>query len=112
MTEEITVREAGRRGGTETKRRYGHEFYQTIGDKGGSQTSERYGSPFYKAIGQKGGRANAERHDHEHFVNMGKAGGGGAAMEIHAVEFDFAGDPRRNSYVYASIQDHLLNAGS
>ena len=75
MTEEITVREAGRRGGTETKRRYGHEFYQTIGDKGGSQTSERYGSPFYKAIGQKGGRANAERHDHEPFVNMGKAGG-------------------------------------
>jgi len=45
-------------------------------------------------------------------ANALQAVGGGAAMEIHGVEFDFSGTPRTNSYVYASIQDHLLNAGS
>lgn len=38
--------------------------------------------------------------------------GAGAAMEIHELEFDFYGTPRTNSFVYASFNDHLLNAGS
>ncbi len=33
--EPITTQEAGRRGGTATSRKYGKEFYQSIGKKGG-----------------------------------------------------------------------------
>jgi len=35
--EPISVREAGRRGGTKTRDNHGHEFYVEIGRKGGSR---------------------------------------------------------------------------
>ena len=38
--EAITTKEAGRRGGTATSKKYGKEFYQNIGKKGG-QTVRR-----------------------------------------------------------------------
>jgi general stress protein YciG len=34
---EITVREAGRRGGESTKKKYGPRFYEEIGRKGGQK---------------------------------------------------------------------------
>ena len=37
---DISVREAGRRGGTTTKERHGHEFYKKIGTKGGAKVKE------------------------------------------------------------------------
>ncbi len=37
---EISVREAGRRGGTTTKERHGPEFYREIGHKGGQKVRE------------------------------------------------------------------------
>jgi hypothetical protein len=37
---DISVREAGRRGGTTTKERHGHEFYEKIGHKGGQKVKE------------------------------------------------------------------------
>jgi len=37
---EISVREAGRRGGNTTKKRHGHEFYEKIGQKGGQKVRE------------------------------------------------------------------------
>jgi general stress protein YciG len=45
---EMTVREAGRKGGEiggkkggeTTKRKYGHEFYEEIGHKGGQKVKE------------------------------------------------------------------------
>jgi general stress protein YciG len=52
----ITVREAGRRGGTQTKRRHGPEFYKSIGRKGGETTKQRHGPSFYEKIGRKGGQ--------------------------------------------------------
>jgi hypothetical protein len=36
----ISVREAGRRGGSTTKARHGHEFYEKIGHKGGQKVKE------------------------------------------------------------------------
>ena len=39
----ITVREAGRRGGTSTKKKYGPDFYHGIGKKGGDTTKQRHG---------------------------------------------------------------------
>ena len=52
----VTVREAGRRGGTSTKKKYGGEFYQSIGKKGGETTKQRMGPGFYEKIGRKGGQ--------------------------------------------------------
>ena len=37
---DISVREAGRRGGTTTKERHGPEFYRQIGHKGGQKVRE------------------------------------------------------------------------
>ena len=53
---EMTVQDAGRRGGRATKARHGPEFYQSIGRKGGEATKERHGPEFYEKIGRKGGQ--------------------------------------------------------
>lgn len=57
---EISVREAGRRGGSKVRDKYGREFYEKIGKvggkKGGSTTKERYGPDYYKRIGTMGGQ--------------------------------------------------------
>jgi hypothetical protein len=53
----MTVREAGRKGGTQTKRKYGDDFYKSIGKKGGETTKQRHGPQFYEKIGRKGGQA-------------------------------------------------------
>ena len=57
---EMTVREAGHKGGSTTKQRYGEGFYEEIGRKGGKRggetTKERYGGSFYEDIGHKGGQ--------------------------------------------------------
>jgi general stress protein YciG len=57
---EMTVSEAGRRGGEKTSETHGHEFYEEIGKKGGQKggetTAEKYGTPFYEEIGHKGGQ--------------------------------------------------------
>jgi uncharacterized protein len=37
---DISVREAGRRGGNTTKERHGPEFYRSIGHKGGQKVRE------------------------------------------------------------------------
>jgi len=57
---EMTVSEAGKRGGERTAETHGHEFYEQIGKKGGRKggetTAERYGHEFYEEIGHKGGQ--------------------------------------------------------
>ena len=57
---ELTVSEAGRKGGKKggqtTKSRYGHGFYEEIGRKGGETVRETRGHEFYEEIGHKGGQ--------------------------------------------------------
>ena len=57
---ELTVREAGRKGGQKggqtTKARYGAEFYRDIGRKGGEAVRDARGHEFYEEIGKKGGQ--------------------------------------------------------
>ena len=53
---EMTVQEAGRKGGLVTSRKYGSEFYEEIGRKGGTTTKKKYGVEFYSEIGHKGGQ--------------------------------------------------------
>jgi general stress protein YciG len=50
---EMSVREAGKKGGDTVRNRYGSGFYEEIGRKGGEATRERHGAGFYEAIGQK-----------------------------------------------------------
>jgi len=56
----MSVREAGRKGGKTTRARYGPEFFQEIGAKGGKAVSERYTNEHFREIGRKGGRRVAE----------------------------------------------------
>jgi general stress protein YciG len=59
----MSVREAGRKGGRTTRQRYGPEFFQEIGAKGGKAVSERYSNDHFRQIGRKGGRRVAELID-------------------------------------------------
>ncbi|MFC2026596.1 stress-induced protein, KGG, repeat-containing protein [Chloroflexota bacterium] len=52
---EISVQEAGRRGGNSTLQRKGIEFYRQIGRKGGKKTAEIY-KELFKHFGSMGGR--------------------------------------------------------
>ena len=58
--DEMTVQEAGHKGGSRTSQTHGREFYQEIGhlggQKGGKATSQKYGPGFYSKIGHKGGQ--------------------------------------------------------
>jgi general stress protein YciG len=58
--DQMSVREAGRKGGQTTRARYGPEFFQEIGAKGGRAVSERYSNEHFREIGRKGGRRVAE----------------------------------------------------
>jgi general stress protein YciG len=53
---EMSVREAGKKGGDTVRDRYGSQFYEEIGRKGGQATRERHGADFYEQIGHKGGQ--------------------------------------------------------
>ncbi len=61
MRGEMTVREAGRRGGTKVKERHGIEHFKRIGHLGGTTTAQRHGTEFYKEIGRKGGLKGGAR---------------------------------------------------
>lgn len=71
---DMTVSEAGKRGGERTAETHGHEFYEEIGKKGGQKggetTAERYGHEFYEEIGHKGGQKVKE------LIEEGKKSGG------------------------------------
>lgn len=53
---EMTVREAGRKGGTKVREKYGLDFYKEIGRRGGTATYENHGREFYVNIGRLGRR--------------------------------------------------------
>ena len=72
---ELTVRQAGQKGGETTKRRHGSEFYANIGRKGGQQTKRRYGPDFYTRIGKKGGEAVRHEHGVTFYEEIGRKGG-------------------------------------
>lgn len=70
QSRELTVSEAGRRGGEATRRKYGPEFYEEIGKKGGETVKRERGSGFYEEIGRKGGQKVRQ------LVDQGKRAGG------------------------------------
>ena len=54
-TTQLTVKQAGARGGSRTLERHGREFFQAIGRKGGKRTAELY-RDLFSEFGKKGGR--------------------------------------------------------
>src|ERR1700710_3061999 len=72
---EMSVREAGKKGGDTVRNRYGSGFYEEIGRKGGEATRERHGAGFYEAIGQKGGRVVKEKYGADFYEQIGHKGG-------------------------------------
>ena len=72
---EMSVREAGKKGGDTVRDRYGSSFYEEIGRKGGKATRDRHGVEFYEAIGQKGGQAVKEKYGADFYEEIGHKGG-------------------------------------
>ena len=62
---EMSVSEAGQKGGEETKRRHGPEFYSEIGQRGGEARAEEEGSEGMSELGKMGGEARAEQLEDE-----------------------------------------------
>lgn len=62
---DLTVREAGHKGGERTAETHGHEFYEEIGHKGGERTAETHGHEFYEEIGHKGGEIGGPKGGHK-----------------------------------------------
>ncbi|MGQ9525879.1 MAG: KGG domain-containing protein [Armatimonadota bacterium] len=58
---EMTVREAGRKGGMTVREKHGPEFFREIGRKGGQATWKAHGREFYQEIGKKGGQKGGAR---------------------------------------------------
>jgi len=58
---DMTVREAGRKGGQKVKETRGPEFFREIGRKGGQATAKAHGHEFYQEIGRKGGQKGGQR---------------------------------------------------
>ncbi|HEY9722004.1 MAG TPA: KGG domain-containing protein, partial [Oscillatoriaceae cyanobacterium] len=55
-TGDMTVREAGRKGGEATASTHGPEFYSEIGHMGGEARKQELGHEGYVELGQKGGQ--------------------------------------------------------
>ena len=72
---EMSVREAGKKGGDTVRERYGSGFYEAIGRKGGQATRERHGASFYETIGQKGGKVVKEKYGSDFYEEIGHKGG-------------------------------------
>ena len=71
----MTTAEAGRKGGSVVRDKYGEDYYRRIGKKGGTALREKRGSEYYRTIARKGGQANVNKYGSDHFSEMGKKGG-------------------------------------
>jgi uncharacterized protein len=90
--QEMSVIEAGRRGGKECAARHGSAFYEAIGKKGGETTRARHGSEFYARQGKKGGTATAAKHGQDHFERIGRLGGQKVREMIERAKAEEAGE--------------------
>ena len=75
----LSVSEAGRKGGSTVSKKYDHLHFQAIGrlggHKGGEVVAKRYGHDHFEEIGRKGGETVSHRYTHAHFEEIGHKGG-------------------------------------
>jgi uncharacterized protein len=72
---DMSVRQAGKKGGEKVRDRYGSGFYEKIGRKGGQATRARHGPEFYETIGTKGGKAVKAKYGAKFYATIGHKGG-------------------------------------
>jgi uncharacterized protein len=63
----MSTSEAGRKGGSAVRDKYGEDYYRRIGKKGGTALKEKRGSEYYRDIAKKGGAANMLKYGVGHF---------------------------------------------
>jgi len=89
---EMSVREAGKKGGNTVRDRYGPGFYEAIGRKGGQATRQRHGVEFYESIGQKGGKVVKEKYGADFYEEIGHKGGQKVKQLIAEAKKKMAGE--------------------
>jgi general stress protein YciG/DNA-binding CsgD family transcriptional regulator len=72
---QTTVGEAGRKGGSKVKEKYGTGFYGEIGKKGGQAVKDQHDPNYYVALGRQGGQTLSRKRGPEYFAQIGKKGG-------------------------------------
>ena len=72
---ELTVRQAGQRGGTSTAGKHGSSFYREIGRRGGQARKGQLGPEGYAKLGRKGGEARKTQLGSRGYAELGRKGG-------------------------------------
>ena len=72
---DMSVRQAGRKGGTKTATKHGPEFYREIGRRGGQARKKQLGAGGYADLGRKGGEARKGQLGSEGYAQLGRRGG-------------------------------------
>ena len=72
---DMTVRQAGRKGGKHTATKHGPEFYREIGRRGGQARKKQLGAGGYADLGRKGGEARKGQLGSEGYAQLGRKGG-------------------------------------
>src|ERR1700704_6258531 len=72
---ELTVRQAGQRGGTSTAGKHGSSFYREIGKRGGQARKGQLGPDGYAKLGRKGGEARKTQLGSRGYAELGRKGG-------------------------------------
>ena len=79
---DVTVRQAGRKGGTHTATKHGPEFYREIGRRGGQARKKQLGAGGYADLGRKGGEARKGQLGSEGYAQLGKRGGEARKVQL------------------------------
>src|SRR5437879_1035812 len=72
---DMTVRQAGQKGGTSTAGKHGASFYREIGKRGGQARKGQLGTEGYAKLGRKGGEARKTQLGSKGYADLGRKGG-------------------------------------